>query len=541
MFNNLNFRNRILSGYAIPIVLILAFSSLVYQTAYQTLNTLQKVDISQSTLLGTDDMILRIALMDRQVRGYLLIPTDDRLTKFDDEKNIFQQDVQEIKNLIEDEQQKERFFRMLELFDQYNALGQNTFRLRKESNNNEVVVNYLRDYRKIIGEFEQLNEKFNQRQQQILAQNTRSTKANMYLLISSSVWIVIICVIVAAVVSYLITKPLVKGIKKAVMISQHIAEGDLSKSIETSNNKHEIGKLMTAFKAMNQNLNLLISQAQQSGITVTSSATQIAASGKQLEATVTEQVASTNEVVATAKEIAVTAAQLVQTMEEVTNMSQDTAIAASSGQKELVRMETTMQQLTDATSSISTRLGVISEKANNINTVITTITSVANQTNLLSLNAAIEAEKAGEYGLGFAVVAREIRRLADQTAVATLDIETMVKEMQSAVSTGVMEMDKFTKEVSRSVEDVQNISIQTGQIIEQVQSLLPRFQVVNEGMEAQSQGAGQISETMIQLSETSSQTADSLREINRAIAQLNAAAHGLRTEISRFKVNKENS
>jgi methyl-accepting chemotaxis protein WspA len=80
-----------------------------------------------------------------------------------------------------------------------------------------------------------------------------------------------------------------------------------------------------------------------------------------------------------------------------------------------------MNKLADSTSAISGKLGVISDKANNINSIITTITKVADQTNLLSLNAAIEAEKAGEYGLGFAVVAREIRRLADQTAVATLD------------------------------------------------------------------------------------------------------------------------
>ncbi|MCA1993616.1 MAG: methyl-accepting chemotaxis protein, partial [Coleofasciculus sp. S288] len=168
---------------------------------------------------------------------------------------------------------------------------------------------------------------------------------------------------------------------------------------------------------------------------------------------------------------------------------------------------------------------------------VTTITKVADQTNLLSLNAAIEAEKAGEYGLGFAVVAREIRRLADQTAVATLDIENMVREMQSAVSTGVMEMDKFTKEVGQSVEDVRDISVQLGSIIEQVQALSPRFEAVNQGMETQSQGAQQINEAMVQLSEASSQTATALREINSAIEQLNDAAHGLRHEISRFKVN----
>ena len=115
-----------------------------------------------------------------------------------------------------------------------------------------------------------------------------------------------------------------------------------------------------------------------------------------------------------------------------------------------------MRQLAESTGSIGSKLSVISERAANINLVVTTITKVADQTNLLSINAAIEAEKAGEYGLGFLVVAREIRRLADQTAVATLDIERMVKEMQYSVSAGVMEMDKFSEQVRQVVGEVQH-------------------------------------------------------------------------------------
>ncbi|MDQ2732223.1 MAG: methyl-accepting chemotaxis protein, partial [Armatimonadota bacterium] len=273
-------------------------------------------------------------------------------------------------------------------------------------------------------------------------------------------------------------------------------------------------------KPLNDNL-------RQSGIQVTSSATQIASAGHELEAMVAEQVASTNEVVATAKEIAATSSNLVSTMDEVASMAEATTVAAGEGQKDLVLMEATMRQLTDATGSIAAKLGAISERTNNINSVVTTITKVADQTNLLSLNAAIEAEKAGEYGMGFAVVAREIRRLADQTAVATLDIEQMVKTMQSAVSTGVMEMDKFTREVSGSAEDVANISGQLSRVIDQVQALTSRFELVNQGMDAQAQGAYQISEAMIQLSEGSLHTADSLRDTNYSVEQLNEAAAGL--------------
>src|SRR4029079_19444759 len=135
------------------------------------------------------------------------------------------------------------------------------------------------------------------------------------------------------------------------------------------------------------------------------------------------------------------------------------------------RMAAEMKQLVESTTSVSAKLGSIREKADSINAVVTTITKVADQTNLLSINAAIEAEKAGEYGRGFLVVAREIRRLADQTGVAPLDIENMVRQMQTAVSAGVMEMDRFTEEVRAGVARVADISGQMGQIIEQVQAL----------------------------------------------------------------------
>jgi methyl-accepting chemotaxis protein WspA len=234
--------------------------------------------------------------------------------------------------------------------------------------------------------------------------------------------------------------PIRRQLPRVVQAAEQIADGDLQQTIEPSKDGSEIGQLLTAFHSMSKKLNSLILQMQKSGVQISTSATQIAAAGKELEATVAEQLASTNEVSATSQEIAATSRELVKVMDQVAVMAQSTAIAAGASQNDLNRMETVMRQLSNATTSIATKLGVMNEKANNINSVVTTINKVADQTNLLSLNAAIEAEKAGEYGAGFAVVAREIRRLADQTAVATLEIAQMIKEMQSAVSTGVMEM-----------------------------------------------------------------------------------------------------
>jgi methyl-accepting chemotaxis protein WspA len=198
-------------------------------------------------------------------------------------------------------------------------------------------------------------------------------------------------------------------------------------------------------------------------------------------------------------------------------------------------MEATMQQLVESTASISSKLAIIRDKADSINVVVTTITKVADQTNLLSINAAIEAEKAGEYGRGFLVVAREIRRLADQTAVATLDIENMVRHMQDAVSTGVMQMDKFSEEVRSGMSKVAEINGQIGQIIAEVHGLTERFHQVNEGTRNQAIGAAQISEAMASMTVNIRQTATGLEELNRASAHLRGAVEALNAEIAQFK------
>lgn len=300
--------------------------------------------------------------------------------------------------------------------------------------------------------------------------------------------------------------------------------------------RDETGYLLDAIRTMTQNLHSLVSQVQRSGIQVTSSSTELAATAREQEAVMAQQMSSTRHVAHSVEEIARVLAELMNTMRQVAVRSQETAGIASKGQKDLSNMEEAMQRMESASRSISGRLETINEKAEKITNVVTTITKVAEQTNLLSLNAAIEAEKAGEYGKGFNVVAREIRRLADQTAVATLDIDRMVQEMQSAVSAGVMEMDKFIGEVKQGARDVEGISEQLGRIIEQVKALSPSFEDVSLSMSEQAEEAQKVNQAMMDLSEDLDQTAQSLREAFLAIEQLNEAARGLQNEVSRFKV-----
>jgi methyl-accepting chemotaxis protein WspA len=328
-----------------------------------------------------------------------------------------------------------------------------------------------------------------------------------------------------------ITRPM----RKVTAMLDVMRTGDLSQRLHLGR-RDEFAALEIGFNRMTEEITALVTQAQKSSLQVTTSVAEIAATSKEQQATASETAATTSEIGATSREIVTTSRDLLHTMSEVSSVAEQTSAFAGTGQIGLVRMGETMQHVMAAAGSVNAKLAVLNERASNINQVVSTITKVADQTNLLSLNAAIEAEKAGEYGRGFAVVATEIRRLADQTAVATYDIEQMVKEIQSAVSAGVMGMDKFSEEVRRGMMEVQEVGQQLSQIIGQVQSLAPRVLMVNDGMKTQASGAVQITQALLQLSEAAQQTVDSLRQSTSAIDDLTLVANGLRTGVSRFKV-----
>lgn len=345
----------------------------------------------------------------------------------------------------------------------------------------------------------------------------------------------IFLILILGFLAFFMRRFVIKPMSTFIGVIREVETGDLNTQIPIVTHD-EFGKLALTFNHMISQLRSLVGQVQQSGIQVTSSSTELAATAKQQEVTTAAQAESASRILTAVYSISNVTSDLAETMQQVAYTSQETAGFASNGQTDLARMEDAMRRMEDASLSISSRLQTINEKAESITTIVTTINKVADQTNLLSLNASIEAEKAGEYGRGFTVVAREIRRLADQTAVATLDIEQMVHQMQSAVSAGVMEMDKFIAEVRQGAQDVEHISLQLSRIIEQVQMLSPGFEDVNVAMEHQSQQAQEIKGAVQQLSEEMRETKESLHETYSAIEQLKDVALTLQQQVSQFKV-----
>jgi len=394
-----------------------------------------------------------------------------------------------------------------------------------------AITYYNRNYSEMLQQRDRLLGEFATQVDSFKSAQESGAQTIFFVGLTGLVLILLASIFVGRFQSSAIAAPL----NRLVASLDHMRHGDFTHRL-TLEQKDEFGVVGDGLNGLADDLSVLVGQVQRSGIQVNTTATQIAATAREQQTTAHEIAATTAQIGATSKEISATSHELVRTMNEVNQVAEQTGHLAGSGHSAITRMEATMRQIIEAAGSVSSKLAMLSEKTTNINSVVTTITKVADQTNLLSLNAAIEAEKAGEYGLGFAVVAMEIRRLADQTAVATYDIEKMVKEMQSAVAAGVMGMEKFSQDVKGGVEEVRQVTKHLAQIIDQVQTLPPRFQSVSEGMNAQATGAQQISDALTQLTEAAQQTAESLRQSNLAIDQLNGAARGLQTGVARFKL-----
>jgi methyl-accepting chemotaxis protein WspA len=319
----------------------------------------------------------------------------------------------------------------------------------------------------------------------------------------------------------------------ATVAAEAVAEGDLQRDLILGGEVGS-GRLPAAIVAIQHGLAGLVARIRASVGRLSTVETDTRKALERQQRAVAGFGGATHEISAAVAQISATGEQLLTATGSVMAVARDAAGVADEGRDGLERMTASMQQLDEAMNAFTRKLATISQRAAGITSVVTTIAKVAEQTNLLSVNATIEAEKAGESGRGFRIVAQEIRRLADQTAQATKDIERMVRDMQAAVAGGTMEMDRFRNEVSGRIGEVAEVSAKLGRVIEPVQSVTRALEQVHEGMEAQSQGARQIREAMESLRGDAAESAASLGVFTASLAELHGALAELEADTTRF-------
>ncbi len=298
--------------------------------------------------------------------------------------------------------------------------------------------------------------------------------------------------------------------------------------------RNELFKMMYAFALMTENINSLLAEVRQSSENLSSVSAKMKEMINILNATVKEQVASTEDVSENSRDINEKAAELAQITKNVTMKVTNAALLAIEGNKSLENLNKTFDAIVQTAENLNEKLDAIERSSKNINKVLTTIMKVSNQTNLLSLNAAIEAEKAGEFGAGFSVVAQEIRRLADQTAEATYEIEHMINETIESVEIGVKTVEESYRQIEKSYNKLNNISNDIKNVINNIRDVEPEIISFSNFSDDQLRSAEKINKAAEKLTQTAKNTELTMQETIKLRDKLLASINNLMKEVAKF-------
>lgn len=297
-----------------------------------------------------------------------------------------------------------------------------------------------------------------------------------------------------------------------------------------------LGKLPATFLALTDNLARLVRRMGQAGGQVEAAAADLMAQAGELSQASQGQFETAGDLSAEAASIALSASELDRSMREAFAALDATAAEAGARREDLAAMENAMRSIVSGAGHVSAKLSVIASKADEAQGLIAAITAIADQTNLLSLNASIEAEKAGEHGQGFAVVAREMRRLADMAAANAEDVERLVRQMHSAVSAEVMEMDKFAQDLGGASGALSAAAAGLARVLTAVTGLFERFSSLKDTAAAQSASAGEIRRFADGLADSAASMRRTAEGFQHTAGDLSQAASGLAGEVAKLVI-----
>ena len=350
-----------------------------------------------------------------------------------------------------------------------------------------------------------------------------------------SIAAIILGVLLASGFGLMIVRSITGPLAAGVAVANQLANGNLAVEVVVSG-KDETGQLMAAMKTMIENLRTVINQISGTSSQVAAAANQLHSTAEHI-ATGTEEVAAQAGTVATAgEEMSATSGDIARSCQMAAEGAQRASQSACNGAEVVERTVAVMGQIAEKVQESAKTVESLGARSDQIGAIIGTIEDIADQTNLLALNAAIEAARAGEQGRGFAVVADEVRALAERTTRATKEIGEMIKAIQketkgavAAMEQGVQQVENGTVEAAKSGEALRDILVQVNDVAMQVNQIAT-------AAEEQTATTSEISSNMMQITEVVQQTSQGAHESATAAAQLNGNAEELQRLVRQFKL-----
>ena len=359
--------------------------------------------------------------------------------------------------------------------------------------------------------------------------NAMKAQAKIAMIVSGAVLLLTI------VGGYLMIQNITKPIHAIVDALKVIADGDLTISLPEGR-KDELGAMAAAVNTMIGSISSLITDIISSSHSVASAATQVSANSEQISEGMYEQSSHLNQVSAAVEEMSASITEVAAKSSHAEALANESGQQAQTGGEVVGHTINGIQGIETLVNQSANTVSELGDKSEKISEIINTINDIADQTNLLALNAAIEAARAGEHGRGFAVVADEVRKLAERTTLATAEVWKSISEIQAETKEAVVSINSCQEGMATGVSFAQEAGESLGLIVQANTAVNTEISGIAAATTEQSDACNSLSQNIEQISGLIERSAEGVREAASAASMLSASAEEMQSMVTRFKV-----
>ncbi len=344
-----------------------------------------------------------------------------------------------------------------------------------------------------------------------------------------------IALLFGAITALLLTRSITRPVDHAVEVATRVAEGDLTSTIRVESSD-EIGKLMQALSTMNGNLANLIRQARENSKSVSDASCELSSAASQVAASSQSQSEAASSMAAAVEEMSVSVNQISDHAGSAEKIAIESGALAEEGSQVIGKMISMMGDIATTVNESSRVMEELGQQSEQIADIVNMIKEIAEQTNLLALNAAIEAARAGEQGRGFAVVADEVRKLAERTANSTLEISSVIEKVREGISSVMESMHEGVSQANQGMQQAGQTSEAIGRINAGSQKVVGTVNDIGSALREQSVANNEIAvsvEKIAQMIEENNAAVDETAKTARGLEQLASNLHDV---VARFRV-----